>query len=296
MAVAGGRAVYPEVIPLHNGFQPEGITTGNGHTFYTGSLNGGAIFMGDYRTGEVVQIAPPRPDRTALGKDFDPRSNLLFVAGGAFGAGYIYDGSTGADVATYQLTAPFSGFINDVIVTREAAYFTDSFQPQMYKLPLGAGGEIPDNSQVETIPLGGDFVFLPGNFNANGIEASANGKWLIIINTGAATLYRVHPDTGMATQINLGGAGVANGDGLVLRGSTLFVVQNVLNQISVFELNDNLTAGNLINTLTSPHFRIPTTAALFGDALYVVNARFNEIPPTGPTPDDEFEAVRVSIH
>jgi hypothetical protein len=39
-------------------------------------------------------------------------------------------------------------------------------------------------------------------------------------------------------------------------------------------------------------FRIPTTIAEFGDALYAVNARF-DVPPT---PDTEYDVVRVSKH
>ena len=41
---AAARNVYPEVIPLENGFAPEGITEGTGNNFYYGALNGGAIF------------------------------------------------------------------------------------------------------------------------------------------------------------------------------------------------------------------------------------------------------------
>jgi len=129
------RQAFPEVIPLPEGFQPEGIARGVGHTFYTGSLNGGAIFRGDLRSGEVEMIANPGA-RMAVGMKFDARSGLLFVAGGAFGTAFVFDGETGDQVATYQLTTSAS-FINDVIVTRQAAYFTDSFQKQFYRLPLG---------------------------------------------------------------------------------------------------------------------------------------------------------------
>jgi hypothetical protein len=51
----------------------------------------------------------------------------------------------------------------------------------------------------------------------------------------------------------------------------------------------NFLAGTLVETLTSPLFRVPTTIARFGDHLYVVNARFG----TPPTPDTEYEVVRV---
>lgn len=288
------RQAFPEVIPLHDGYQPEGIAKGVGHTFYTGSLNGGAIFRGNLRSGEVEMIAEPGA-RMAVGMKYDPRSSLLFVAGGGFGTAHIFNGKTGELVMTYQLTTSAS-FINDVIVTRQAAYFTDSFQKQFYRLPLGPGGALPEPDEVQTIALDDGFDFAPGGFNANGIVATANGKQLIIVNSAFGKLYRVNPLTGAAVSIQLTGGDAQNGDGLVLRGQTLYVVQNFLNRIAVIELQPNLSSGAVVEHLTSPYFRIPTTAALFGEALYAVNARFDEIPPGQPAPDDTFEAVRVEIH
>jgi sugar lactone lactonase YvrE len=291
---AAARQAFPEVIPLPEGFQPEGIALGIGHTFYTGSLNGGAIFRGDLRSGEVEMIAEPG-ERMAVGMKFDARSGLLFVAGGAFGTAYVFDGDSGELIANYQLTSSAS-FINDVAITRQAAYFTDSFQKQYYRLPLGPQGALPDADEVQTISLGDGFDFTPGEFNANGIVATANGKQLIIVNSNVGKLYRVNPLTGEASSINLVGGDVQSGDGLVLRGHTLFVVQNALFRIAVLKLSPDLSSGKITGHLTSPFFRFPTTAAAFGDALYAVNARFNEIPPGQPAPDDTFEAVRVEIH
>ena len=289
------KAVYPEVIPLQNGFQPEGIALGTGNTFYTGSLNGGAVFRGDLRSGDVEMIAAPGA-RMSVGMKFDERSGLLFVAGGVFGTAYVFNGDSGELVATYQLT-PNASFINDVILTRDAAYFTDSFQKQFYKLPLGPAGVLPDPANVQTIPLGAGFDFIPGGFNANGIVASQDGTTLILINSSTGKLYRVDPTTGEAAAIDLSGGLVSSGDGLVLQGLTLYVVQNVFNKVAVVELDPGFASGTLTDmVLTSSHFRVPTTAALFGDALYLVNARFDQIPAGGASLSDTFEAVRVPIH
>ena len=289
---ASGEA-YPEVIPLPLGLQPEGIAAGNGNTFYTGELIGGTIIRGDLRTGEI-EILTEYSDRAALGMDFDSRSGLLFVAGGPTGAAFIYDGDSGADAGMYQL-APMGTFVNDVIVTRTAAYFTNSFLPEIYRLPLGPRGSLPDPADVETIPLSGDFQFIPGGFNANGIEALQDGSALIVINSGVGELYRVDPGTGVASLIDLGGETLVNGDGLALRGLELYVVQNFFNRIAVVELDQTLSSGEITGYLTDSDFRIPTTAALFGDALYAVNARFDQVAPGSAQPSDEFEAVRVEI-
>jgi hypothetical protein len=93
LTTVAARQAFPEVIPLQEGFQPEGIARGVGHTFYTGSLNGGAIFRGDLRSGQVEMIAEPGA-RMAVGMKFDSRSGLLFVAGRALGTAVVFDGET----------------------------------------------------------------------------------------------------------------------------------------------------------------------------------------------------------
>src|ERR1043165_5685279 len=212
---------FPNDISLPNGFQPEGIASGNGTTFYVGSIPTGEVYRGDLRTGEGAVLVPQHSGRAAIGLKFDPRTGYLFVAGGPTGFAYIYNGQTGADVAQIQLTT-LPSFINDVIVTKDAAYFTNSFQPEIYRVPLANNGEPLGTS--ETIPLTGDYVLTPGQFNANGIAATPNGKTLIIVNSVDGALYKVDPNTGVATSIDLGGASVPNGDGILLQGKTLYVV------------------------------------------------------------------------
>ncbi|MGE5463341.1 MAG: YncE family protein, partial [Syntrophothermus sp.] len=155
----GSAAPFPDVIPLPNGFQPEGIASGNGTTFYVGSIPTGAIYRGDFRTGEGEILVESQPGRSAIGLKFDPRSGLLFVAGGSTGKAFVYDARTGDLVAELQLSTEPS-FINDVVVTRDAAYFTNSFQPVLYRVPLDRNGW--PTSEVETLPLGGDYQFIPG--------------------------------------------------------------------------------------------------------------------------------------
>ena len=287
IAAAPGQA-FPEVIPLPDGFQPEGIASGKGTTFYVGSIPTGAVYRGDLRTGEGAVLVPAQEGRAAIGLKYDERTGLLFVAGGPTGFAYVYDGETGANVTEIFLSDE-PRFINDVVITRDAAYFTNSQQPTLYRVTLENNGTLPDSPTAEEIPLTGDYVFTPGQFNANGIAATPNGKTLIIVNSVDGALYNVDPNTGVATRIDLGGESVPNGDGILLQGKTLYVVQNRLNQIAVVDLTPSLTEGTMVETITSPFFRVPTTIARFGNSLYAVNARFG----TPPTPDTEYEVVRV---
>ena len=129
---------------------------------------------------------------------------------------------------------------------------------------------------------------MPG-FNANGIEATPDGRWLIVVNSSTGALYRVDPDTGSASRIDLGGASVSAGDGILLHGSTLYVVRNQLNEIDVVEFSSNLLQGEVTRVITSPLFDIPTTIARFGNSLYAINARFS----TPPTPATTYTIVRA---
>lgn len=288
--IAGAPAgTFPETIPLPNGFQPEGIAIGPGSTFYVGSIPTGAVYRGDLATGEGEVFVPAQVGHQSIGLKVDLRTNLLYVAGGPTGSAFVYDAATGANVASIQLTSETSTFINDVVVTRSAVYFTDSFRPVLYRLPLEDNGELLAAPTSEEVPLSGDFVFVPGAFNANGIAAVANGKALIIVSSAQAALYRVNPQTGAAQKIDLGGSAIPNGDGILLIGKYLYVVQNFLNQIAVIRLNADFLSGAIERTITSDHFRIPTTIARFGNALYAVNARFD----TPAMPDTEYEVVRV---
>ncbi len=279
---------WPDVIALPNGWLPEGVVTGRGPIIYSGSRANGAIYAADLRTGEGTIVVPGQTGRVAVGLSFDARTNYIFAAGGGTGKLYVYDAGPGALVQEYTLTAPGT-FINDVIVTRDAVYVTESRRPVYYRIPLGPGGRLAGPDAVEEIPLSGEWRQIGEGNNANGIEATPNGKELIIVNSASASLFRVEPLSGRATRIDLGGQSVMNGDGLLLNGRTLYVVQNRLNQIAVIDLAPDLLTGEVVTRITNPNFDVPTTVASFGGALYAVNARFS----TPATPNTTYSIVRV---
>ena len=237
-----------------------------------GSLANGDIYRLNLRSGEG-QVISPGPGTPSVGLKIDRRGRL-FVAGGSGGDGRVIDSRTGDVLASYRFTAPPATFVNDVVLTRRMAWFTDSAQPQLYGLPLGRHGNLPDQSEVVTLPLSGDWVQVPDANNANGIVSTPDHKALIVVNTAAAKLYRVDKATGVATEVDLNGASVENGDGLLRKGKTLYVVRNRDNLVAVFRLNRSGTSARLRDTLTSPDFDVPTTVARKGSSLYLPNARF----------------------
>jgi hypothetical protein len=276
---------FPDRIDLPDGWRPEGITSGTGTTIYAGSLATGSIWRGDTRTGEGDPAFIVETGLTAVGLDYESGSDRLWVAGGPTSQVRVYDATSGDLLETYVF--PGSGFLNDVVVTRDAVYVTDSNNAQLIVIPLGSGGELPPPSDATTLPLTGDIVVDPAAFNANGIVALRG--WLILVQSNTGLLFRVDPATGETTAIDLGGESVTTGDGLELRGSTLYVVRNQMNIVAVFRLGPGLTSASLRTELESADFDVPTTATLSAGDLWAVNARFG----TPPTPDTEYWITRV---
>jgi hypothetical protein len=268
VAAAPPGPTAQRTITLPDEFRPEGIASGARASFYVGSIPLGAVYRGSYRTGEGKVLVPPHEGRNHIGLKVDTRHERLFVAGGASKGIYVYDSRTGADVESFALAD--AGFVNDVVLTRRAAYFTDSQVQQLYRVRIGKHGSI---GEPERVPISGDFQYVPG-LNANGIEALPGGRTLIVVQTGLGKLYTVDAASGASSEIELDEP-VTNGDGLLLRGRTLYVVQNRVNKIAVVKLGPRLRKGRVKRYLTDPRFDVPTTLAPFKQFVYAVNARFD---------------------
>lgn len=293
VAVAASPAFEhrPETIDLPEGFAGEGVATGRSGTFYAGSRLDGRVARGDLREGTSELFVDEPLVAAATGLKADLRHGLLWVSGAGTGQAAVYDLESGDGIDALTLaTSP--SFINDVVVTRDAAYFTNSLSPVIYRVPVSKRGEI---GQPETIVLSGPAAeFVPG-FNINGIEATSDGRTLIVVNSTKGTLYTVDTRTGTSADIDLAGGTVPTGDGILLDGRTLLVLQNGgqtgVNQIAVVRLQQRLTEGEIVDTITSPLFETATTLARSGGTLVAVNAQFAP-PPIDP----EAEVVLLRRH
>jgi len=284
LAAPAAAAPAAEVIVLPGATSAEGIAAGRGATFYAGDLFAGDIFRGNLQRGTAELFIDAPRGRQAVGMAADLPHQLLFVAGGFTGQAYVYDTRTGATVASYQLGDPASSIINDVAVTRRGAWFTDSLQAKLHFVPVSRAG-IP--GPFRTLELSGPAADTSGAFNLNGIQATPNGKTLIVAHSTTGQLYTVNPTTGASETI--AGVSVPNVDGIVLEGRRLWVVQNT-NQVTRIRLAPDLASGAVERVITSDLFQTPTTAARFGSRLAVVNAKFDTgIPPTA----DQYEVVLV---
>jgi sugar lactone lactonase YvrE len=284
-SLAGAQSAFPSKIDLPDGFQPEGITT-SGEQFYVGSIPTGAVYRGSLRTGQGALLVQPQSGRAAIGMKFD--RGRLFVAGGNTGNAYVYDARNGALLRTYALSTGGS-FVNDVVVTKKAAWFTDSFKPVLYRVPLGPAGRPGGATAFSTVNLLPPYVQGSG-FNVNGIDATPNGKTLVIVQSGTGKLFTVNAMGGTREIALASGESVPNGDGILLDGKTLYVVQNQRNVIAEIALDPKLTSGRVVRRIASSDFSVPTTIAEHGDNLYAVNARFG----TTPTPTTDYWVTKVA--
>ena len=226
------------VIVLPGATSAEGIASGRGSTFFAGDLFTGDIFRGDIQHGSAELFIDAPSGRMAAGMKFDPRSGLLFVAGLGTGQGYVYDTTTASTVAVYQFADPATApVINDVALTREGAWFTDSTHPVLYLVPFAHAGDDDDHHRsgdddaddeqraedhaaegrehesqrhhdlpgaFTTLALSGPAAQINGQFSLNGIAATGDGKTLVVAHTGNESLYTVDPATG-ASALDRGG-------------------------------------------------------------------------------------------
>lgn len=298
---SAGEKPFPKILPALTGSPPEGFAIGRGTTAYNGAVDG-SIYKSDLRSGKgevlVDVIEPWTPDTCRLlGMRVDSRTNYLFAAGCFFGNALVYDADTGALIMEYQLnnSAEF-GIVNDLTITKDAVYFTDSFRPVLYRLPLSKNGGLPlDPGAATEIPLPDEFLNLdPFCCAGNGIVATPNGKTLIVGHSNLSRLYRVDLATGDVDLI-IEGLPIFP-DGLAMQGRTVYSLHplsfmGLPDEIKVIELDDDLLTGEIVGTITDPDMDGVASGAVFGSYLYVNNARYT----TFPTPDTPYWLTKLEI-
>lgn len=249
--------------------RPEGVAT-DGDDVYVGSVGSGAVFH--FRKGEraaKVFLAPGGDGRTAV-TGLKAEDGLLYVSGAGTGQMFVYDLSTKALVfKTASGVTPT--FINDVDIDGDgAAYFTDSQSPYLYRVAKSDGVWAMERFITFT---GTPFAYTTG-FNANGIVIDDDDEAALIVQSNTGKLFRVDLRTKAVSQVDLGGASVAGGDGLLRRGQTLYVISGAAG-ITELRLRDHDSKARVVGVTTDPTFAGTTTAARQGGRLYVVNAQFS---------------------
>ena len=269
-------------VDLPTGWQPEGITSGPGSRFYSGSLAGGGLLAGDLRTGKTQVILPGKPGLTIAGLYFDPRSGVVWAAGSDAGTPTVWgiDGASGKVRAAVAVPAVApAAFLNDLVATRTDVWVTESFGNRLVRIPLNRKG-LPKAAPV-VLPIPAPYP-TTGQFKANGVRALSDGS-LVLNHSGAGGLWRYDPKRAKVTEIKVKGTpATVSGDGLDLRGNTLYNVRGSGGQdVTVVKLakKHGRWSGTVQGVLSSPDVDVPTTGTLAKGSFWVVNARFGNPSP-----------------
>jgi Cu-Zn family superoxide dismutase len=268
-----GDAVFPEGIAVHE----------SSGTFFVSGAGSGGIYRVDIATGEATEFvaAGTRPQFTTIGLDVDDRGRL-WVAGGGSGEVLVYDVESGEQLATFTTPEADARFLNDVIVTGMGAFVTDSNRPTLWHVPADAVESGGGEAEAWLDFTGTAFEYQEG-FNANGIVANEDGSVLLIVSGATGALYRVDVATQEVAAVETG-ATFEGGDGLVLDGTTLYIVQNGADLVAVVQMSDDLTSGEVTGYIEDERLTDSSTAALVGEDLLVVNTQFSAMRGTPELP------------
>lgn len=279
----GGR--FPDTVALPDGIRPEGITSGPGTTYYVGSLADGRIVTGDLRRGTVRTLLPGAPGRALRGLYFDHRNGVVWAVGGVTTGtttvGHVWCIGARSGRVLHDVVVPGAVFLNDLVVTRDAVWATDSRVDRL--TVIGFGRRLRTVRAPRFVPLGG--AWPAGNGianNANGIRLLPDGD-IVLNNSRVGGLWQVTPRSGITREIPVrGGPGIVGGDGLETDGSVLYNVRGSgQREVSVLRLScrHGRWSASWAGALTDETLDVPSTATLAGGSLWAVNARFGVASP-----------------
>ena len=288
LAVPAAAAALPReyVLPGASVF-PEGVTVRPGtDQFFVSSTGNGTIFRGTFGKPRTKVFLAPGKNGRALANGLHATRDHLIVTGSLTGLIFVYDLPSGRLVRRFSTGS--DGLINDATTTPDGdAYVTDSRRGLLFHIPAKAL-----TTRTERTKRLRPFVRLsdtPVGSYSNGV-VGAGDRHLLVVGTGSGVLARVDRKTGRVREVDLGDESIPGGDGLARSGRTLYAV-NAASRVTQLKLSRDWLTGTIVRHITSPRFRFPTTVAVAGRRLLVVNSQFGE---RGGTPVLPFTVSAVA--
>lgn len=267
------------VIPHPNAY-PEGIAVDAGGNTYVGSSSEGHIWRiaagGDH--AQMFQEGGSAGRAAAFGMKVDAH-NRLWVAGGPQGTVSVLDLGNASVLTTIKGPQDRHMFLNDLVPAADGhVYVTDSFRPTLFRVAsaIGAPARLEPWLDLATTPI----RYVPNEINLNGIVASPDGRQLLAIQMVTGQIWRIDTATRAVTEVRVDGD-LKFGDGLLLRGDELYVLRNAPNEVLRLQLEDGWGTARVVQRLTDPRLKYPTTAAASSRGLLVVNGQLDKLkdPP-----------------
>ena len=294
-------------MPAQPDGNPEGVAVDKrSGRFFVSRTGTGAIFQGTLDSPTLTPfIAGGASTGNPLATGMKVRKGLLYVAGASTGQIRVYDLAN--PTAAPKVFETGGGFINDLDLDRKGNVFaTDSTKSTIY---LVTAAQVAAGTGTPTaIDVSSGITSDPDAFNLNGIVVRHRNE-LIVVQSNVGKLFRItfpgdddddHGDDnrrGRAAQaatptikeIDLGGATVTGGDGLLLDRGRLLVVRGTNGAtapaagaapngsnglIDVVKLRRHDTRGRVGTPVFDASFAGPSTIARLRNRLLVVNANF----------------------
>jgi len=270
--VLPGDQVFPEGVALRPGTDQ----------FFVTSTQDGTIFRGRLgRPRAQVFLRPGSQGRTSANGIKATRDRLI-IAGSVLNRIDVVNLRTGGLVRRFDTGT--GGLVNDVALAPNGdVYATDSRRGLIFRIRAAqmrrAGAPVALQPLVR-VPE----TLAPSGYT-NGIVV-AGPRTLLVCVTSNGFLLRVDLRTRRVTQVTInGGEGTPAADGMALRGRTLYVV-NAASRVTQLRLSPTAATARFVRDITSPGFRLPTTVAIAGRRLLVVNSQFDRrsagLPPVLP--------------
>ena len=273
------EALPAVIVANRTGFIPEGVEydMANGRLL-TGSLSEGSVFeIGP--DGEVTEFVNDPELVSSVGIEADEAYGRLFVANAdrsvfqGEGQGQaklgVYDLSTGSRLAMVDLASTVTDppedaayFANDVAVADNGtAYVTDTRLSAIYEV----------STEYEASLL---HRFDDGGSGPNGIVYHPAGFLLV---ARGATLWKVPVDDPATLTEVLVAEEITGQDGMVWSAMRLVIVSNDANRIVALRSEDEWGTAEVVGV--GAYEPQATTAAVVGDAIYVVHPHFADDDP-----------------
>ncbi len=275
-----GDALFPEGIAYH---------AKTGH-FYTGSVSNGDILKVDVQSGIASLWAPGAAQgrAAATGLKIDALDRL-WICGGADAKVSVLD-ANGSLKKTWNMAALHgAGFINDCIIDDTHVYFTDSRVQKIYRTTVN--DTLFGAMEAWLSFTDAQIPYAATGTNANGIEETPDGQFLIVVVSSSGKLYRISKADRSISEIPLN-TPVTSGDGLLLEGNRLYVSRNALNLIFPVDLTSGFRQG-AVGEGFGEGLLFNTTIARAGNYLLAVNGQLNRRATNSPVLP--FSVSRVTI-
>ena len=276
---------------------PEGTAfNASTNTFYVSSVKTGTIGAVDLK-GNYKILYEDSLLKSSFGMKVDAKRNRLWVCVGDPNYSKYADSSTykkmirligldlksGKKINDIDLSGLYNGkhFANDMTLDNEGnIYITDSYSPVIYKV----------NTNFQPSVFAQNNLFMAKDLGLNGITWSDKG-YLLTVNNSDGTILKVdlkNPQNVILVKIDNFFPGA---DGILLDAqNNLLLDQNKgVDKIYKISSSDDFISAKIIEaTSGTDRFQNPSTSAMKGNDLYILNSKLNELKDSINSPSKEF--------